>query len=165
MKIVVFLHGTIIMHINGINKSRYERVKQVINKDPSISSFSDYVPIGKAHEKLFTWINQGVKIYYLSSHFRLKDVQKDKSVLKQHNFPKGEIFYRTNNIGYGAIIEKILPDILIEDDCESIGGKKEWVITDVNQETKIKIKSIIVKEFGGIDHLPNNLLELYNYGN
>jgi hypothetical protein len=28
---------------------------------------------------------------------------------------------------------------------------------------KGKIKSVVVKEFGGIDHLPNDLLELANW--
>ena len=49
---------------------------------------------------------------------------------------------------------------MIEDDCESIGGEKEMTITFVKSEIKQKIKSIIIKEFNGIDHLPDNVEEI-----
>lgn len=54
----------------------------------------------------------------------------------------------------------MIPDILIEDDCESIGGEKEMVYPHIKDELKSKIKSIVVKEFEGIDHLllANNTL-------
>jgi hypothetical protein len=50
-----------------------------------------------------------------------------------------------------------LPDIFIEDDCESIGGKKEMTSTYLAEELKNKIKLITVKEFNGIDYLPDNI--------
>ena len=53
-----------------------------------------------------------------------------------------------------------MPDVLIEDDCESIGGTKEMTITHVNPKLKARITSIPVQEFGGIDHLPNDVSEL-----
>jgi hypothetical protein len=43
---------------------------------------------------------------------------------------------------------------LIEDDCESIGGEKEMVYPYIKKELKSKIKSVIIKEFEGIDNLP-----------
>jgi hypothetical protein len=49
----------------------------------------------------------------------------------------------------------------IEDDCRSIGGKWQMTITYVQKEIKSKIKSIVVKEFEGIEQLPNNLKEFY----
>jgi len=53
-----------------------------------------------------------------------------------------------------------MPDILIENDCESIGGQKEMTITFVKPRVKQKIKSIVVKEFQGIDHLPDSINSL-----
>ncbi len=50
-----------------------------------------------------------------------------------------------------------MPDILIEDNCESIGGVKEMVYTNIKNKLKDKIKHIVVKEFEGIDHLPDKL--------
>jgi len=50
-----------------------------------------------------------------------------------------------------------MPDIIIEDDCESIGGKYEMTYTHIKPELKKRIKSIVVEEFGGIDHLPDNI--------
>lgn len=64
---------------------------------------------------------------------------------------------------YKDIAERIIPDILIEDDCESIGGAKEMTITNVIPKIKKKIKSIVVKEFAGIDDLPDDLSKLKKY--
>ena len=65
--------------------------------------------------------------------------------------------FRKKGEQYKDVAEKILPDILIEDDCESIGGIKEMTITNVKPEIKKKIKSVVIKEFGGIDELPDKL--------
>lgn len=52
--------------------------------------------------------------------------------------------------------------VLIEDDCESIGGGPEMTYPHIRPEIKSQIKSIPVKEFGGIDHLPDELEKLRN---
>ena len=148
------------MHKSTENKTREERVKQVINGEPSVHDYTSYVPVGNAVEKLKSWQSQGADIFYLSSHETAEDVEKDKSVLEKYGFPKGQILYRQNGESYKDIAEKNIPDVLIEDDCESIGGEKEMTITFVKPEIKLKIKSIVVKEFSGIDNLPNNISNL-----
>ena len=160
MKILVFLHGTLIMHKNGEGKTREERVRQVLDKDLSVFDYISYVPVGNAVKKLKFWQTQGAEILYLSSHETAEDVEKDKSVLEKYEFPRGQIFYRQNGESYKDIAEKITPDILIEDDCESIGGTKEMTITFVRPEIKKMIKSVVVKEFSGIDHLPDSIKDL-----
>lgn len=160
MKILIFLHGTAIMHESAEGKTREERVRQVLSSDPSVHDYISYVPVGNAVEKLKSWQSQGVEILYLSSHETTEDVEKDKIVLGKYNFPKGQVFYRQNGETYKDIAEKIIPDLLVEDDCESIGGEKEMTITFVKPEIKQKIKSIVVKEFSGIDDLPDKINEL-----
>jgi len=160
MKILIFLHGTLIMHKNAEGKTREERVKQVMDAEPSVHDYASYIPVGNAVEKLKSWQSQGAEILYLSSHETAEDVEKDKIVLEKYNFPKGQVFYRQNGESYKDIAEKIIPDVLVEDDCESIGGEKEMTITFVKPEIKQKIKSIIVKEFSGIDNLSDNLGDL-----
>ncbi|MBI4016262.1 MAG: hypothetical protein HY363_01045 [Candidatus Aenigmarchaeota archaeon] len=97
---------------------------------------------------------------YLSSHKNAKEVEKDKFVLKKFGFPDGQVFFRQKGEQYKDIAERIVPNILIEDDCESIGGKKEMTITYVKLDLKKKIKSIVVKEFAGIDNLPDRIFYL-----
>lgn len=160
MKILIFLHGTLIMHKSTEGKTHEERVKQVVDGDPSVHDYASYIPVGNAVEKLKFWQSQGAEILYLSSHESAEDVQKDKIVLGKYDFPKGQVFYRQNDESYKEIAEKIVPDVLIEDDCESIGGEKEMTITFVKPEIKQRIKSIVVKEFSGIDNLPNEINEL-----
>lgn len=160
MKILVFLHGTLIMCKNGEGKTREERVRQVLDKDLSVLDYISYVPVGNAVEKLKSWQAQGAEILYLSSHETAEEVEKDKLVLEKYKFPNGHVFYRQNGESYKDIAEKITPDILIEDDCESIGGAKEMTITSVRPEIKKMIKSVVVKEFSGIDHLPDSIKDL-----
>jgi hypothetical protein len=163
MKIMVFLHGTSIMHKTALGKKRSERVSQVKEKDESVLEYEKYIPVGNVVSKLNSWIKQGADIVYLSSHEENVDVERDKFVLNRYNFPQGEVLYRKNGEGYKSVAERVMPDILIEDDCESIGGEKEMTYTFIAPELKKKIKSIPVKEFGGIDHLPDDLNNLKDY--
>lgn len=156
-KILIFLHGTLIMHKSGLGRSREERVQQSINREPSVLDYKNYLPIGRAVEKITGWQEQGNEIIYLNSHEDSADVEKDKRVLDKFGFPKAPILYRQNQESYKDIVEKIKPNVLIEDDCEGIGGEQEMSITNVEPEIKRKIKSIIVKEFKGIDDLPRTI--------
>lgn len=163
MKILIFLHGTSIMHRSALGKSREDRVRQVRENDPSVVRYEEYIPVGNVIDKINGWLSQGAEITYLSSHRAGADVEKDRYVLKKFNFPSGVVSYRKEGESYSDIAEEIVPDILIEDDCQSIGGKKEMTYTYIDPEIKRKIKSIPVKEFGGIDHLPDDLEDLMNY--
>jgi hypothetical protein len=82
MKILIFLHGTLIMHKSAEGKTREERVKQVIDGDSSVHDYASYIPVGNAVEKLKSWQSQGAEILYLSSHETAEDVEKDKIVLE-----------------------------------------------------------------------------------
>lgn len=87
MRILVFLHGTLIMHKSAEGKTREERVKQVVNDDPWVRDYGSYIPIGNAVAKVKSWQSQGAEILYLSSHETPKDVKKDKSILEKYGFP------------------------------------------------------------------------------
>jgi hypothetical protein len=163
MRVAVFLHGTAIMHRSGVGVPREERVRQVLEgKDSSIRDFASYVPVGHVVAKLQTWQAQGAEIVYLSSHRKAEDVQKDASVLRKYGFPDGQVFYRQSDETYGAAAERAMPDVLIEDDCESLGGETEMTYPQIREELKARIKSIVVSEFGGIDHLPDDVRSLTN---
>jgi hypothetical protein len=60
------------------------------------------------------------------------------------------------------VVERIrpLPNVIVEDDCESIGVAIEMVYPRLKPELKDRTKSIVVREFGGIDHLPDTISEL-----
>jgi hypothetical protein len=160
MKMLIFTEGTILMHENGLGRSRDERVRQVVEDDPSTHDFRSYVPIGRAAEKISSWQNQGCEIQYLTSRINPDEINDVKEVLKKYNFPEGALLFRVENEDYKDVVERNAPDILIEDDCESIGGAPEMTVTHVRPEIRSKIKSITVEEFGGIDHLPKDVSRL-----
>lgn len=72
------------------------------------------------------------------------------------------VFSRATGQSYRDLAETVLPDVLIEDDCESIGGEPEMTIPQVRPAYKQHITSIVVKEFEGIDHHPDTLAALKN---
>jgi len=160
---MVFLHGTAIMHKAGIGRTPQERVKQVETNEPSVHKYDEYVPVGKANEKIRKWQEQGAEIVYLSSHRDGASVKKDIQVLSKYNFPDGPVLYRHLLQSYASVAERAMPDILIEDDCESIGGEVQMTYPHINPKKKKLIKSIVVKEFSGIDNLPDNLKNLSNF--
>lgn len=171
MKILVFLQGTVIMHKSSIGKTRQERVNDSIEQGELVHDFASYVPIGNAPKKLQIWVNQGAEINYLSALTEnkkargdeivgKKGLEVDQKILEKYGFPKGEIYHRIKGESYADIAEKIMPDILIEDDCESIGGEKEMTYPYIKPELKTKTKQIVVKEFEGIDHLSDNSEQL-----
>lgn len=184
MKILIFTEGTALTFQSGKDINREEQVKQsalegiqreeasltynsieeVPVKPNSVHDYDHYVPIGNVVEKLTNWKSQGAQIYYLTSRRIKKEIDAIQNILKSNNFPDSDnLFFRQQNETYAQVAEKLIPDILIEDDCESIGGEKEMTYPNMKEDIKNKVKSIPVKEFGGIDHLPDSLDQLMNY--
>ena len=165
MKILVFTEGTVLMHALAKGVSREERVRQ--SKDiimrlkvtpGSVRDFKNYIPVGNAVEKLKSWKQQGAEIVYLTSRKIRSEIEIIKKILSKNDFPDWQnLYFRKQGENYKNVAEKLLPDVLIEDDCESIGGEKEMVYPHIKEELKPKIKSVIIKEFEGIDNLPEDI--------
>ncbi|NMB69703.1 DUF3850 domain-containing protein [candidate division WWE3 bacterium] len=152
-KILIFTEGTILMPASGKNLSREERVKQVINNEKSAHDFKGYIPIGNSVQILNEWVKNSCEIYYLTSRTTIDEITDIQNVLIYNRFPSGTLLFRHNGENYSNVAEKLIPDILIEDDCESIGGEIEMTYPNLSPEIKAKIKHYSIKEFGGIDHL------------
>ena len=160
MKIMVFTEGTILMHSSAKGAPRSERVKQVMQKETSVHDYASYIPNGNALEKIRKWVNDGADIYYLTSR-RGKEVKLIKNVLEKFGFPSIEnLLFRKTFESYADVAVRVMPDILIEDDCESIGGIIEMTFPNIPIRHRDQIKSVIVKEFDGIDSLSDKVSEL-----
>lgn len=90
---------------------------------------------------------------YLCSYVRNRRYAFIKSIIDHYGMKYTEILCRDKGEQYSDIVERIRPHILIEDDCRSIGGQAEWCITQVKEQLKRSIHSIIVPEFKGIDDI------------
>lgn len=161
MKILVFTEGTLFTHRNWLGLSREETVRRVQEGDRP--GYAGTVPIGQAALKLKAWERAGAEIVYLTSRREPAEIEMAGKVLKLFDFPVGEVFYRRADEEYADAAERVMPDILVEDDCESIGGEVEMTYPHIRAGVKEKIKSIAVREFGGVDHLPDSLADLANY--
>lgn len=141
------------MHKGAAGHSREEIVRQIIDGEKSIYDYESYIPIGNASTKLYEISHKGGEIIYLSSRRKENEINTIRNVLKKYDFPIGKLEYRKDDESYADVAERIMPDILIEDDCESIGGKPEMTYPNISANKKQKIKSIVVKEFSGIDNI------------
>ncbi len=144
------------VHKSGSGLPREEIVRQVERKEESVKNYTSYVPIGNAPEKIKKWKDNGAIIVYLTSRRKPEEVEAIKNVLKRYNFPGGDLVCRENNETYANVAERIIPNVLVEDDCESIGGEVEMTYPYISDKLKKRIKSVAVKEFSGIDNLPDS---------
>src|SRR5262249_3611841 len=148
---------------SGLGQTREERVRQSQDREPSVLDYSAYVPIGDAPMKLRTWRALGGDILYLSSHRRPERVAADQAVLSRYGFPAGPLLFRAGDETYADVAARTAPDVLIEDDCESIGGAAQMVFACAPTEPETAVTAIVVREFGGIDALPDDLAALSAY--
>lgn len=117
----------------------------------SIYNHSSYVPIGNSVYVIRSWTER-VNIMYCTSR-RGKQAQIIAELLRKYGYVGTKLLFRSKREAYSKLVESIQPDILIEDDCKSIGGAWQMCITKVRPEIKEKIISITIKEFHGIDDL------------
>ncbi|MFA6270970.1 MAG: hypothetical protein WC657_07230 [Candidatus Paceibacterota bacterium] len=164
MKILIFTEGTATMQSTAVGVSREEGVRQSVDNIPEVNDFRSYVPNGNVIDKLNKWKSQGAEIYYLTSRIAPEEIDNVKFVLGKYHFPdKQNLLYRNEGQEYKDVAEDLIPDILIEDDCESIGGEIEMTYPHIRPDLKNRIHSIEVKEFAGIDSLPDNIQDLKTY--
>ena len=145
MKILIFIEGTILKHVS----------------DEKLKDYSSYIPIENAVKKIEAWMENGAEISYLTARVKFMEIKQIKDVLKNFDFPGDMVHARQEDETYKQVVMIVKPDILIEDDCASIGSKN-IILSKLNSESGIH--SIVVPEFGGIDHLPDNLEELKEFG-
>ena len=127
----------------------------------SLYHHNSYAPIGNAVNIINSWQQQGANIIYCTSR-RKKQAAGIANILREYGFDGFCLVARESKECYADIVEAVRPDILIEDDCKSIGGAWQTCIHKVKAEIKQQIKSIVVSEFKGIDHLYVGVSDLIN---
>lgn len=162
VRILVFAEGTVLVHRDWAMLTRSEIVRLVGEGRPT-GDYAGSVPIGDAVAKLRAWKRQGADIVYLTSRRKSAEVDDIRGVLTRFGFPEGELCVRQPGERYSNVAERVMPDVLVEDDCESIGGEVEMTYPHIRPELKPRIKSVVVREFGGIDHLPDDISALVSW--
>lgn len=125
-------------------------------------SIKAYIPAGNCVGLISHWHEQGAEIVYCTS-LKEKRIKIMTELLTKYGFLGSGLYYRGAGQEYKDIVNEVKPDILIEDDCKSIGGARQMCITYADIHVKSKITSIVVPEFKGIDELPADIAVLENY--
>jgi hypothetical protein len=141
MKILVFTEGTC------LKPSDPDKPKQ----------YASYCGTTSAAKKVRAWNDAGVEIHYLTSRIDKTEIAAIRDVLKRSGFVDGPLHARADGESYVKVVERLDPDILVEDDCKSIGVDQ---IIGIQLNPAIGILSVVVPEFGGLEHLPDNPYEL-----
>ena len=154
MKLLIFTEGTTLIHSESVGHTRDEIIQQNLERIPNVKEYSKYMPIGNAPgQGRRNGRTNGYEICYLTSRRKPEEIADIQGVLDRYNFPKAPLYYRQGEETYGDAAMRIMPDIIVDDTCESIGAH-EITWTQLPPNIQQKIKSVIVPEFGGIDHLP-----------
>lgn len=125
----------------------------------SLYNHKSYIPIGNAAKIIAGWREQGANIIYCTSR-KKKHAYDIANLLKNYGFIGSFLAVRDEKEKYKDIVETLKPNILIEDDCKSIGGTWQMCISKVEPKIKESIVSIVVPEFQGIDNLPKKIEQL-----
>lgn len=128
----------------------------------SLFSFKNYVTVGDCVNIICRWHEQGARISYCTSRTG-RQVCVIARLLERCGLPGEKLYYRDDGNTYKDIVEAVKPDVLIEDDCKSIGGVRQMCITHVSPEVKKNINSVVVNEFEGIDHLEGQSLRIFKH--
>ena len=107
-----------------------------------------YTPIGGAVQKINSWHGQYTVVLCTYRRWRTGLVRR---ALRQYGVQYAVLEHRRRGEQYADVVLRVHPDILVEDDCSSIGGAAEMCVTKLPQNELERIRSIVVPEFGGID--------------
>lgn len=161
-KILIFVEWTILAHSSSVWLTRDEIVNQVKNqwtsdedKNPDIKNYASYIAIWNAVEKVKEFETKWFEIIYLTSRTKESEVTNIQNALDTNWFPKWKLESRKSWEKYNQVIERIKPNVLVEDDCES--WVSEIVIANINPDLKSSIKYIQVKEFAWIDAISSDI--------
>jgi hypothetical protein len=132
----------------------------VRRRDPSVADFASYIPTPGTATKLAAWDRHGATIVYLSSHRRRGDIRADNSVIRRYRFPPGPVHGRQEGEGYGSLVTRLGLDVLVEDDCESIGGTAQTCAAQVSSAGRQSVRFVVLPEFSGLTGLPDDPAEL-----
>ncbi len=155
LKLLVFLQGTTFIESALIGKTREESVKKSREWAAKGGWLGELVPIGNAAKKVRTW-SEHVELFYLTASRKEENVAKCQIALKRWTFPEGRLLHREKDQSYSDLITPLRPDVIVEDDCESLGGIKEMVYPNLSENVRRSIASVVVREFEGVDHLPDD---------
>ena len=156
----MFLHGTSIMHSSATGQPRATRIRQVTGNDPAVHDYGSYLPTDGAVAKISAWQLRGAEICYLSPHRTAAAAAVDSSLLAAHRFPPGTLYYRLNGESYGDVARRWSADVVVEDDCESIGGMTQTTASALARSAGRPVRCVVVPEFGGLAHLPDDPADL-----
>lgn len=103
----------------------------------TLYSHSSYVPIGNAVELIKSWSKQEANIIYCTSR-KKKAAENVANILRKYGFVGTFLVVREPKESYADIVETLQPEILIEDDCKSIGGAWQMCIAKVSPQINRK---------------------------
>lgn len=139
-----------------VGDTREDSVRRSRERAAKGGPLGELIPIRQSAAKVTLWRNHGAEICYVTASRKAENVRRSEEALRRWSFPDGILLSRKNGESYADIAMSTKPDIIVEDDCESIGGAKEMIHTNLPESVKQSIASVVVREFEGVDSLPDD---------
>ena len=144
MKVGVFPHGTAIVHASAAGVPRSQRVEQVRRGDATVTDFGSYIPTPRTVDKLANWATS-------RNRDRLRQLASPRgrpARRRSSGFPDGPVHARRDGEDYGALVDRLSLDMLIENDCGSIGG--------LGPDIRRRIRCVLLPAFARLADLPDD---------
>ena len=139
-----------------VGDTREDTVRRSRERATKGGPLGELIPIGQSAVKVSSWRNHGAEICYVTASKKAENVRRSEEALRRWSFPEGKLLSRKTGESYRDLAVGIKPDVIVEDDCESIGGAKEMIYPNLPESMKQSIVSVVAREFEGIDHLPDD---------
>ena len=149
VRVMVFLHGTAIMHATAVGRPRAQRVRQSRERSASVLDFASYVPTEAAVGKVRAWSGHGAQICYLSSHTAAADVQLDRQVLAAHRFTPGTVFFRSQGETYADVQVRMrdwYDSLLTDTVAVAHGGTARALMVSLGLETPASAAELYIEQ-------------------
>ena len=139
-----------------VGETREDIVQRSRERAVKRGPLGELIPIAHSVSKVTSWKNHGAEIFYMTAAKKPENVRRSEEALRRWSFPEGVLLARKNDESYANVAMREKPDVIVEDDCESIGGAKEMVHPNLPENMKQLIASVVLREFEGIDNLPDD---------
>jgi hypothetical protein len=159
VRILVFLHGTAIMHPTAVGRLRGRARPPVPAARLGSAGLRRLCPHRGGCGEVRSWQHHGAIICYVSSQASAPGADLDRAMLGRHGFPTGTVYFRQPGEDYASVARR----------GSRCGGRRrlrEHRRLQPHHRSKLcgdprsRRGCIIVPEFGGLAHLPGDPAQL-----
>lgn len=121
---------------------------------------NDFAFVKEANKKVNNWVEKGAQVEFLTDVSKFVEVKKLNDKLKEMNLGELKIHAKQENERFVDLLNEVKPNVFIENKENS---SEEQSIAERADES-LQMNAILLEPLQGIDHLPDDLEDLKEFG-